>query len=128
MEGFSLSLPLPWVINNKPADLSALAAVPKYKRLNINSYKGGWIEHLAGKDIEEAILIGSFNSTGELEEFAKSAGQIKFLQLKWSDNIDDLTCLNQIKGLEKVWINPQNEKAIHSLDGKDHNFELVIED
>lgn len=127
-EGFSLSLPLPWVVNEKPADLSALAAVPKYKRLNINSYKGGWIEHLAGKDIEEAILIGSFNSTGELEEFAKSAGQIKFLQLKWSDNIDDLTCLNQIKGLEKVWINPQNEKAIHSLDGKDHNFELVIED
>ena len=130
-EGFTLILPEAWMVSQYPTDLSALAAVPKYDVLNINSYHGvDWVGFIAGKDIWCAQFLNMFSGPDgqdKFEEFVENAGFIGMMNLCWNDEITDLSCLTKLEGLQRVDVSPNMEKAIRSLEGVDYQFELRIE-
>lgn len=130
-EGFTLILPEAWMVSQYPTDLSALAAVPKYDVLNMNSYHGvEFVSYLVGKDIWCAQFLNMFTgpeAQDKFEEFVENAGFIGMMNLCWNDEITDLSCLTKLEGLQRVDISPNMEKAIRSLEGVDYQFELRIE-
>lgn len=131
-EGVELVLPFPWKNETYPTDVSAIAAPPKYRSLDLNNYNEqwgieDWVPYLDGKEIVSAYFMNSFNSNEQLERFVDTVGSVRELNICYNDHLTDLSCLTRLNGLGRVSISSDMQAAINSLEGVDFSFELEIQ-
>ena len=123
-EGFCLRLS-----GRNIEDYGPLGAIGNYSELCFedNAEPSRWTEAL--KDVKIGRLQ-FFNSDFDSESFAafvRKHHELRVLWMPWNESIDDLTVLLELPELETVDVSFSMEEAVASLEGKEYNFELIVE-
>ena len=120
--GFNLNLN-----DTQCEDLSPLSVIKEFDWLSIREYPyENWADAVAGADIRGIFF--SPESDEVLERFISDHPEVEELHIQWKENITDLTPLLDLENLRHVKVSSNMKDAIASLDGKDYQFELEIEE
>lgn len=97
--------------------------------LNIDgSPISSWIEYLKDSGLQEIELHHCVNTREELELLCEKMPYIRELDLRWNEELDDLTPLLSMQNLQYLRISNNMEKAAASLAGTQLPFEFEIAD
>ena len=109
-------------------DLSALSAIPHYRKLNVNNLDAAlWREAIRGCRIEELDCVNSGIDNAALEGLLSEHPELRRLCISWTQGLTDLTPLLEMDALEEVRVSRDMQTAIDSLNGKNLRFRLNIE-
>ena len=109
-------------------DFSPLAAVPRYRSLNLYNLDSAlWLDTVGGLEIE-TFACGNTGLDGTaLKKLLEEHPGLRNLNLSWNRKLTDLTPLLELDALEEVRVSRDMQAAVNSLNGKEYAFRLNIE-
>ena len=111
-------------------DLAPLGEIAgRLANLNLDGYPvADWIDYLADSGMQKIELHHCVNSREELELLCEKMPDLRELDLRWTEELEDLTPLLSMKNLKYVQISSGMPKAASSLEGEELPFTFEIND
>ena len=109
-------------------DFSPLAAVPRYRSLNLYNLDSAlWLDTVGGLEIESFACGNTGLDGAALKKLLEEHPGLRNLNLSWNRKLTDLTPLLELDALEEVRVSRDMQAAVNSLNGKEYAFRLNIE-